>query len=493
MAEAPPEPAAAAPAAARPDPRVPRGAPVPRSGPAGLAGDIVLVIDTSASMGATDVTPTRLDAAKAGAIDALKRPPRGRQGQRHRGGRTARVVANGTTRPRQRRRRSTAIPPSYDVGDLGDALRLASALAARSGDAEILVATDARRRDPAQGAPSTRRSGSSRWAATRATRRSSRWRSGPRRRPSRTPRSCGWPTSASSRPSGGSSSTPTASCASARPHPRPAAQVGRRHRRRRRPDLGVYRGPARRPRTRPTAAPDPLAIDDRAWAIVPPTEPQRPAGRRRAILPRDRARPTCRTRPVRRQARRYAQDAARTDGTDWDLIIFEGFVPAALPSTPILAIAPPTTSPLGDGDGDADEPGHRVARPGPTRSCATSTCPRSHVGRRRSSTLPGVGPRGHPGPAGRPAPLLRDLAGLPAAVLAFEPRRSDLPLQVAFPMLLANLAGELLGGSQTPADAIAPGSPVDAPDPRRREGRPRRAAGRERATSCSRRRPTPAA
>jgi hypothetical protein len=45
-------------------------------------------------------------------------------------------------------------------------------------------------------------------------------------------------------------------------------------------------------------------------------------------------------------------------------------------------------------------------------------------------------------------------------VLAFEPRRSDLPLQVAFPVLLANLAGELMGGSQTPADAIAPGSPV---------------------------------
>jgi hypothetical protein len=44
--------------------------------------------------------------------------------------------------------------------------------------------------------------------------------------------------------------------------------------------------------------------------------------------------------------------------------------------------------------------------------------------------------------------------------MAFEPRRSDLPLQVAFPVLLANLAGELLGGSETPQDAIAPGSPV---------------------------------
>src|SRR6185312_9486419 len=65
-----------------------------------------------------------------------------------------------------------------------------------------------------------------------------------------------------------------------------------------------------------------------------------------------------------------------------------------------------------------------------------------------------------PGPRG--APLLysgiRD--GLPSAVLAFEPRRSDLPLQVAFPILLANLTGELLGSSTAPTQAVDPGTPV---------------------------------
>jgi hypothetical protein len=49
--------------------------------------------------------------------------------------------------------------------------------------------------------------------------------------------------------------------------------------------------------------------------------------------------------------------------------------------------------------------------------------------------------------------------------MAFEPRRSDLPLQVAFPILLANLTGELLGGSGAPGEAVRPGDPVTLPVP----------------------------
>jgi hypothetical protein len=55
--------------------------------------------------------------------------------------------------------------------------------------------------------------------------------------------------------------------------------------------------------------------------------------------------------------------------------------------------------------------------------------------------------------------------GRKTAVLAFEPRHSDLPLQVAFPILLANLTGELLGGSGAPTEAVTPGSPVVLPVP----------------------------
>ncbi len=88
-----------------------------------------------------------------------------------------------------------------------------------------------------------------------------------------------------------------------------------------------------------------------------------------------------------------------------------------------------------------------------------------HVGEAQKMELPAWARPVIPGPGTAPLLYAGTLAGRPAAVMAFEPRRSDLPLQVAFPVLLANLAGELLGGSETPLDAIAPGAPVTLADP----------------------------
>src|SRR3954453_364558 len=45
--------------------------------PAGIARDLVVIVDTSASMAATDAAPDRLAAAKAAAIEALKDLPSG--------------------------------------------------------------------------------------------------------------------------------------------------------------------------------------------------------------------------------------------------------------------------------------------------------------------------------------------------------------------------------------------------------------------------------
>jgi Ca-activated chloride channel family protein len=64
--------------------------------PAGLARDIVLVVDTSASMTATDVLPNRLDAAKQAAREALRDLPAGGRVSVIEAGRTARIVAAGS-------------------------------------------------------------------------------------------------------------------------------------------------------------------------------------------------------------------------------------------------------------------------------------------------------------------------------------------------------------------------------------------------------------
>src|SRR5437764_9102903 len=61
--------------------------------PAGLARDLVLVVDASASMGATDEAPDRLTVAKNRAIDALQDLPSGGRVGVIAAGRTARGVA----------------------------------------------------------------------------------------------------------------------------------------------------------------------------------------------------------------------------------------------------------------------------------------------------------------------------------------------------------------------------------------------------------------
>src|SRR5919109_2185112 len=111
--------------------------------PAGLARDIVLVMDTSASMAATDVVPDRMTAAKQVAIEALKDLPTGGKVSLIAADRTARIVVNESGDVARIRQAIESIPVTQTRGDLGDALELASKLAARSGDAQILVATDA--------------------------------------------------------------------------------------------------------------------------------------------------------------------------------------------------------------------------------------------------------------------------------------------------------------------------------------------------------------
>ncbi len=426
--------------------------------PAGLAGDVVIVLDTSASMAATDIGPNRLSAAKELIYAALRDLPANGKVSVIAAGRTARVVVNGTSDLGRVRAAIDGVTVDAATGDLADALNLANALAARTGSAEIIVATDV-----------------------------------------------------------ALAAKPTARL----DHPVKVLQVGRERRNQaiialavRPSSSGVTRSvfvsvanldiePAegRRlelygdgilleardlmtldPQTRTEVviddvpreasvlevrleggSPDALALDDRAWAIVPPD-------RLRRILLVSEGDPYLET------ALTYLPNTElygvepddygpATHPELFDLIVCEGTLPDELPATgAILAIAPPDDSDLGEVTGTLTDPGIGTLSPDePILRYVDLTT--THIGKATKLVLPAWARPVIPGPQGSPLLYVGERAGQRTGVLAFLPRNSDLPLQVAFPILIANLTGELLGGSAAPTSAIAPGDPVTLPLP----------------------------
>ena len=196
-----------------------------------------------------------------------------------------------------------------------------------------------------------------------------------------------------------------------------------------------------------------------------------PRRRRGRPVPRDRPVVPARRRAVRRDVRPSTgrRPNARTDGRGTSSSS-RATSRRRCRGRPILAIAPPRTSPLGEvagkltnpgiGSLDPDEPVLRYVDLSTTHISEASQLLDARLGPddRARAAWRAAAVRGHP---------RRDRR---AAVLAFEPRRSDLPLQVAFPILLANLTGELLGSSTAPTEAVDPGTPVELHIPAGRSG-----------------------
>ena len=426
--------------------------------PAGLARDVILVMDTSASMGATDVTPNRLAAARDAAMAALKDLPTGGKVSVIAADRTARIVVNETTDLGRVRQAIDDLRPAPTRGDLGDALELASKLATRSGDAQILVATDAALSTP----PAVKVSAPIRVLPVGRDRKNQAIVAlAVRTAPSAVTRSIFisianvdlelagrrielW----------GDGRLLEARDLILEPQARTDVVIDDVPN-----DVGVVeaRLVARDPSV---TTPDQLAVDDHAWAVLP-------TARTRLVLVVGEGDPYLETalsylpnvELYGVAPKDYGASTQRTDGRPWDLTIFEGNLPATLPTTPILAIAPPTTSALGVVTGTLTDPGIGSLDPAEPilRYVDLST---THISSAQQLTTPDWARTVIPGPKGSPLLYTGVRAGLPTAVLAFEPRRSDLPLQVAFPILLSNLTGELLGGSTAPTEAVAPGAPV---------------------------------
>ena len=432
--------------------------------PAGLAGDVVVVIDTSASMGATDIPPDRLTEAKAHVLARLHDLPANGTVSVIAAGRTARVVVNGTTDIGRVRAAIDEIKVSPSTGDLGDALNLANALAARAGDAEILVATDA-----ALAIKPT----------AQLDHKVSVLQVGRERRNQAI-------VALAVRPAA-SGVTRSVFVSVANLDIEPAART-----------LQVYADdilieakdlPNLEPQTRTEvviddvpggasvievrlvaltgavsgAAADSLPVDDRAWAIVPPQR------LRRVLLvgPGDPYLETALSYLPSTELYGITPDKYGPDTHPelFDLTIFEGFLPPELPRSAILAIAPPASGPLGDVIGALTDPGIATL---PTDDPILKYVDLSsvHIGKAAKLALPAWARSVIPGPAGAPLLYAGDRGGgQRVAVMAFLPRNSDLPLQVAFPVLMSNLAGELMGGASAPTEALSPGDPISIPIP----------------------------
>jgi hypothetical protein len=425
--------------------------------PAGLARDLVLVIDASASMRATDVFPDRLAAAKRAAIDALADLPSDGRVSVVVSAEAARQVANEVTDKGRATRAIEAIEHSNAATDLTDALKLAGSLAARARGAEVLVVTD----DAFAAPPDVSlpvpvrvlpigRDRHNQAIAALAVRADA---TGVKR----------------------SAFVSVANLDSARVTRRleifadgvPVTARDILLDALRRTEVVIDEVPgnatvveARLVRsTAGQADPvDQLAVDDAAWAIVPPTEVQQillvgPGNvylqKALALLP---------------NVELYgvtADEYAGTTGKDeFELIVFDGVLPPELPKKPILAIAPPRSSDLGAVSGKLTSVAVGEA-PAGEALLRNVDLTRLHVAESVKLDLPSWARAVIPGPGDAPLLYAGIRGGLPTAVLAFDLRQSDLPLQIAWPILVANLTGELLGRDPTVTDPIGPGSPLD--------------------------------
>lgn len=110
----------------------------------GISGrNLIVIIDHSASMGATDEPPSRIEAAKQKAIDLIDQLPDGGRATIIAAGSEMQVPVASTSDQRELRRAINSIQLGNGGGsDLSQSLTLAAALAAREEDSEVAIISD---------------------------------------------------------------------------------------------------------------------------------------------------------------------------------------------------------------------------------------------------------------------------------------------------------------------------------------------------------------
>jgi Ca-activated chloride channel family protein len=418
-----------------------------------LAGNVVLIVDTSASMGARDPEGDRMDLALAAARQVIGDLPEGGRVTVVAADDSAHVLVSETDDRAAALAAIDGIEGTELPGDLTDAFALASALAARDSDSTVVVVTDANAdRLPGVGIGAqvqVARVGST--DANQAVSALSALR-----------RSGGAQLDlfvAVSNPSGVEATRRLEIYADsvlvdARELTIPAGQ---------RSEALIASVPSATTLVEARlAGEDALAVDDRAFSLVPQEGPVRALlvsdgnaylENALALLPR------LELYAVGAEGYEDALAAADEEGSPYGLFIYDGFAPAALPPAPTLWIGPVEDGPFGDLGGRVEGPA--LDRTDPNEELLRFVDLSSvHIGRAREVTLaegmrPVVSSTG-----GEPLVAAGRVERQGVALLAFALGESDLPLQVAFPLLMSNLVDFLL----PPSDGVLPPS-VDLGEP----------------------------
>jgi hypothetical protein len=204
---------------------------------------------------------------------------------------------------------------------------------------------------------------------------------------------------------------------------------------------------------------DVLPADDRAWAVSNAGE----GTTVRVVSPGNRfleialaLLPDVRTTFVPSSTATFTETAAQVPVT-----IFDGVVPATLPPGNLFFIAPPASTEFFSITGQIDFP---ALRPSPNEEALLRHISLSEVSVLKASRLvPGAWARVVVDGDGGPMLLAGERDGRRIVVLGFSLQQSDLPLQVAFPLLISNIVGYLAPGSGAEAALLTPDQPLAIP------------------------------
>ncbi|GAB4202378.1 MAG: BatA and WFA domain-containing protein [Roseiflexaceae bacterium] len=417
---------------------------------AGIAGrNLIVIIDRSASMAATDVPPSRIEAARRQAIELIDQLPDGGRATIIAAGGQMDMPVSATTDRRQLRDAINSITTLNGGGsDLVQPLTLASALAAREPESEIAIISDGNVKIPGDiRVPATVRyfpiGQSDRNVAVSAL--------------ALQPSAAGQTLFAQATNYG----------------PEPA---------RRRMDLyldgslfNAYEleiAPGRDQSivvdvpvqvrvaearlVAPEGQTDALPSDDQAWASSNAGEGTKvrvvTSGNRFLITALGLL-PSLQVTLAPSSTAVFTETAAQVPVT-----ILDGVVPATLPPGNLLFIAPPRSTEFFSVTGQIDFPALRPA-PGdePLLRAGGGSVSLSDVSVLRANRIaPGAWARTVVDGDGGPLLLAGERDGRRIVVLAFRLQNSDLPLQVAFPLLMSNLINFLAPGSGAEAAQLAP-------------------------------------